>query len=216
MLKSASKPNEQLLLPYCPGRQGRRRPGRRFAGPARHPPARARPCGLGRPRTPSWRACPRDSMRRPVGELGRGRDLIVAIGGDGTMLFAAQLALARGVPLLGVNRGRLGFLTDVLPDEMIASVDARARGPLRDRPARTAGGEPHACGLRRPSPTGRSTTSSCSARSPGAWSSSKSGSTAASSTRTAAMASWSRARRARPPTHCPAAGRSFTRRSAPS
>jgi len=44
------------------------------------------------------------------------------------MLFAAQLALARNVPLLGVNRGRLGFLTDVLPDEMIASVDAVLEG----------------------------------------------------------------------------------------
>ena len=55
--------------------------------------------------------------RRPVRELGRDADLIVAVGGDGTMLFAAQLALARGIPLLGVNRGRLGFLTDVLPDD---------------------------------------------------------------------------------------------------
>jgi NAD+ kinase len=65
---------------------------------------------------------------RPVRELGQDADLIVAIGGDGTMLFAAQLALARNVPLLGVNRGRLGFLTDVLPDEMIASVDAVLEG----------------------------------------------------------------------------------------
>jgi NAD+ kinase len=62
--------------------------------------------------------------RRPVEELGREADLIVAIGGDGTLLFAAQLALARGVPLLGVNRGRLGFLTDILPDEMIGNLDA--------------------------------------------------------------------------------------------
>ena len=62
-------------------------------------------------------------VRKPVGELGQDVDLIVAIGGDGTLLFAAQLALARGVPLIGVNRGRLGFLTDVLPDEMIANVD---------------------------------------------------------------------------------------------
>ena len=62
-------------------------------------------------------------VRKPVGELGRDADLIVAIGGDGTLLFAAQLAVARGVPLIGVNRGRLGFLTDVLPDEMIANVD---------------------------------------------------------------------------------------------
>ena len=66
--------------------------------------------------------------RRPVRELGRDADLIVAVGGDGTMLFAAQLALARGIPLLGVNRGRLGFLTDVLPDDMIASVDAVLEG----------------------------------------------------------------------------------------
>jgi NAD+ kinase len=62
--------------------------------------------------------------RRPVAELGRDADLIVAIGGDGTILFAAQLALGRALPLLGVNRGRLGFLTDILPDEMIANVDA--------------------------------------------------------------------------------------------
>lgn len=67
-------------------------------------------------------------VRRPVSELGEDVDLIVAIGGDGTMLFAAQLALLRGVPLLGVNRGRLGFLTDVLPDEMIASVDGVLEG----------------------------------------------------------------------------------------
>lgn len=66
--------------------------------------------------------------RRRVADLGKDADLIVAIGGDGTMLFAAQLALGRGVPLLGVNRGRLGFLTDVLPDEMIGNVDAVLAG----------------------------------------------------------------------------------------
>ncbi|MEX2151137.1 MAG: NAD(+)/NADH kinase [Steroidobacteraceae bacterium] len=62
-------------------------------------------------------------VRSSVAELGRNVDLIVAIGGDGTMLFAAQLALGRGVPLLGINRGRLGFLTDVSPDEMIGNID---------------------------------------------------------------------------------------------
>ena len=66
--------------------------------------------------------------RRRVAELGQEADLIVAIGGDGTLLFAAQLALGRGIPLLGVNRGRLGFLTDVLPDEMIGNVDAVLEG----------------------------------------------------------------------------------------
>ena len=50
-------------------------------------------------------------------------DLAIAIGGDGTMLYASRLARERGTPILGVNRGRLGFLADVTPDEMIASVD---------------------------------------------------------------------------------------------
>jgi len=71
---------------------------------------------------------PAGIKRRPVTELGQDADLIVAIGGDGTMLFATQLALARDVPLLGVNRGRLGFLTDILPDEMIGNVDAVVAG----------------------------------------------------------------------------------------
>ncbi len=49
-------------------------------------------------------------------------DLIIAVGGDGTMLYAAKLAGDVNVPLLGVNRGRLGFLTDVSPAEMIGSL----------------------------------------------------------------------------------------------
>jgi NAD+ kinase len=55
-------------------------------------------------------------------------DLVVAIGGDGTLLYAAGLVSERGTPLLGINRGRLGFLTDVMPDEMLAGVDAALEG----------------------------------------------------------------------------------------
>lgn len=50
-------------------------------------------------------------------------DLIVAVGGDGTMLHAAALTKGADVPLLGVNRGRLGFLTDISPHQMLASLD---------------------------------------------------------------------------------------------
>ena len=50
-------------------------------------------------------------------------DLVIAIGGDGTMLYAGRLTLNSNVPLLGINRGRLGFLADVSPDDMLASVD---------------------------------------------------------------------------------------------
>jgi len=50
-------------------------------------------------------------------------DLIIAVGGDGTMLYAAGLAREQSVPLLGINRGRLGFLADITPDEMLNSLD---------------------------------------------------------------------------------------------
>ncbi len=61
--------------------------------------------------------------RMAQSELAQHADLIVAIGGDGTMLYAGRLASGSDVPLLGINRGRLGFLADVKPDEMLASVD---------------------------------------------------------------------------------------------
>jgi NAD+ kinase len=51
-------------------------------------------------------------------------DLIIAIGGDGTLLYAANLVAGRTVPLLGINRGRLGFLTDVSPHSMLEDVDS--------------------------------------------------------------------------------------------
>ena len=74
------------------------------------------------------RDLPKDVQRRPVETLALDADLIVAIGGDGTMLFAAQLAIGRDIPLLGINRGRLGFLTDVSPDNMIESFDTVLEG----------------------------------------------------------------------------------------
>ena len=49
----------------------------------------------------------------PNAELVAGSELIVALGGDGTMLRAARLLGTSGVPLLGVNLGSLGYLTDV-------------------------------------------------------------------------------------------------------
>src|ERR1700683_961768 len=55
-------------------------------------------------------------------------DLIVAIGGNGTLLYAARLVAGHTVPLLGVNRGRLGFLTDVSPASMLEDVDTVLAG----------------------------------------------------------------------------------------
>jgi NAD+ kinase len=53
---------------------------------------------------------------------------LVSIGGDGTLLQAARLLAGRDIPLLGINRGRLGFLTDVLPADIGTSIDALVEG----------------------------------------------------------------------------------------
>jgi len=66
--------------------------------------------------------------RVPEAEIANHADLVIAIGGDGTLLYAARLVARRGVPLMGINRGRLGFLTDVLPKDMLDSVDAALEG----------------------------------------------------------------------------------------
>jgi NAD+ kinase len=47
------------------------------------------------------------------GELGRECDLAVVLGGDGTMLGIARQLACFGLPLVGINQGRLGFITDV-------------------------------------------------------------------------------------------------------
>lgn len=61
--------------------------------------------------------------RHPEADLGSKVDLIVAVGGDGTMLSAARLAAPFGVPVLGVNRGRLGFLADITPSDIRERLD---------------------------------------------------------------------------------------------
>ncbi|MCZ6810143.1 MAG: NAD(+) kinase [Proteobacteria bacterium] len=55
-------------------------------------------------------------------------DLIIAVGGDGTMLHAAALTGSGKVPLLGVNRGRLGFLADITPAEMLENLEQILEG----------------------------------------------------------------------------------------
>jgi NAD+ kinase len=55
-------------------------------------------------------------------------DAVVAVGGDGTVLWAAQIALERDAALLGINVGRKGFLCDVEPAQLEQAVDALASG----------------------------------------------------------------------------------------
>jgi NAD+ kinase len=61
-------------------------------------------------------------------EFPLGLDLVVALGGDGTLLRAVGLVLAAEVPVLGVNAGRLGFLTEVEADGLPAALDAVRSG----------------------------------------------------------------------------------------
>jgi NAD+ kinase len=55
--------------------------------------------------------------------LGKDCDLVIVVGGDGTMLNAARSLVDFDVPLLGINLGRLGFLTDITPTTLIDSLD---------------------------------------------------------------------------------------------
>ena len=51
-------------------------------------------------------------------QMGQRCDLVIVVGGDGSMLGAARTLAMSDVPVIGVNRGRLGFLTDITPDEL--------------------------------------------------------------------------------------------------
>ena len=55
-------------------------------------------------------------------------DLIVVVGGDGSLLSAARMAITVNVPVIGINRGRLGFLTDILPHELETQLGAVLAG----------------------------------------------------------------------------------------
>ncbi len=58
----------------------------------------------------------------PREKLAEHADLVIVIGGDGSLLYTAHSASTLGVPILGINRGRLGFLTDISPEQMEAQI----------------------------------------------------------------------------------------------
>ena len=57
-----------------------------------------------------------------------GAEMVVVIGGDGTLLRAAELARPAGLPLLGVNLGHVGFLAEADPEDLSEVVDQVAAG----------------------------------------------------------------------------------------
>jgi len=73
---------------------------------------------------------PPDTTVLAAEELADGASVVVSLGGDGSMLRAAQLAAPYGVPVLGVNFGQLGYLTAVEPAGMLEAVEQTLTGEV--------------------------------------------------------------------------------------
>lgn len=70
-----------------------------------------------------------DSMTLP--EIGECADAAIVVGGDGTMLGIARQLAPYNVPLIGVNQGRLGFMTDISLDQMMPLLKEMLNGKVR-------------------------------------------------------------------------------------
>ncbi|WP_286293794.1 NAD(+) kinase [Methylomarinovum tepidoasis] len=64
----------------------------------------------------------------PLEELGRRCDVVIAVGGDGTLLNTVRAVAVHDTPVIGVNLGRIGFLVDISPDEVSARLEEILRG----------------------------------------------------------------------------------------
>jgi NAD+ kinase len=73
-------------------------------------------------------AAPEGTEAKDLAAMGGICDLAIVVGGDGTLLSAARVLVDHDVRILGINLGRLGFLTDILPDELEESLDAVLAG----------------------------------------------------------------------------------------
>ena len=59
----------------------------------------------------------------PLNEIGKQVDIAIVVGGDGTMLGVARALIDTSIPLIGINQGRFGFLTDLNINSMFSSID---------------------------------------------------------------------------------------------
>lgn len=65
-------------------------------------------------------------------KMGQHCDLVIAVGGDGTFLAAARAIVDEDVPLVGVNLGRLGFLVDISPEQLLSRLNNILLGHYRE------------------------------------------------------------------------------------
>jgi NAD+ kinase len=65
-------------------------------------------------------------------DLGKQCDLVIVVGGDGSLLDAARAVVDFDVPVVGVNRGRRGFLTDISPQALTQSLEPLLAGHFRE------------------------------------------------------------------------------------
>ncbi len=72
-----------------------------------------------------------DRDRIPGDRLAEACEILLVVGGDGNLLHAAQIAVAQSLPVIGINRGRLGFLTDIYPHEF-AKIEQVLNGQYRE------------------------------------------------------------------------------------
>jgi len=73
-------------------------------------------------------SCPAATEVAASAEAAGGAEMVMVIGGDGTLLRAAELARPAGVPLLGVNLGHVGFLAEADPEDLPVTVDRVVAG----------------------------------------------------------------------------------------
>ncbi|MDI1362026.1 NAD(+) kinase [Methylotenera sp.] len=67
-------------------------------------------------------------------KIGSNVDLVIVMGGDGTMLSVARNLIDHNVPLVGINRGRFGFLTDLRAEDMLEQLDKILSGDFIEEP----------------------------------------------------------------------------------
>ena len=73
-----------------------------------------------------------DVTAMPLAEIGHRTDLVIVVGGDGTLLHTARELADSDVRILGINRGRLGFLADIGYDQMHDALDRILSGDYQE------------------------------------------------------------------------------------